>query len=687
MTRSFSFPPFSLVFSVAIVLAIAVAAKAAPSGASGVAVADPGIPVPDSPTTVVPLFEWTQFFGYGPHSFDYTPPPAIVPSTTTTAAGTARANVAAFTQSFAKIVVYLHCNCSKGRQFDRTVSLSVGNAVLLFGTTQEPSKLVAPSWTISADVTAYGPLLASPQMGSIELDTVVSPTYNGVPACRSEMVFFAATAQFPAPSRQPSLLIPFGLVQSVLNITDLVISLPSQAQGQLSEMYMSIFLQNQYDDEFFWSCLPSNLSGLVGTCGSSSVRYAQISLDGQLAAIVPAYPYIFSGGVDPFLWRPSMSPRSLNMVPYKVDLSCFAGMLSEPASSTTSSHSTGCSENSRKTKNHTLTITMCPESNNYWMIGATLFGFSDPLVDKMTLEENTLPVALAAAGSGRVVATLAGNASQQSALGWANVSFAVSGHCSAVVNKRSRSTGAREVLRIETRTSLEFSNSQFYNQTGASITQPGQYAYSNTYQKTLFTSTLLTYRGGNSGNDVIQASRSNFFFPLTVIEASLPYAANKSLASQFTSISAEFSYYGMEKQLRSSGPEFHEFSTRDSITSADNVLFEAANSDFVSNTNQSSQNTFAFSDDQGNCFQRAVAVSNNSVVQQNTVCNSLAWDVNPFDALLFTRLQDHGCVGRGRDGDADARPASFSFNINVNKRRNSAMNKHRLSGMKRRWMQ
>jgi hypothetical protein len=54
-----------------------------------------------------------------------------------------------------------------------------------------------------------------------------------------------------------------------------------------------------------------------------------VSIDGQPAGVVAIYPWIFTGGIDPFLWRPVPAVQALNFVPYRVDLTPFAGVLSD----------------------------------------------------------------------------------------------------------------------------------------------------------------------------------------------------------------------------------------------------------------------------------------------------------------------------------------------------------------------
>jgi hypothetical protein len=41
------------------------------------------------------------------------------------------------------------------------------------------------------------------------------------------------------------------------------------------------------------------------------------------------YPWIYTGGIDPFLWRPIPGVQTLELVPYRVDLTPFAGVLAD----------------------------------------------------------------------------------------------------------------------------------------------------------------------------------------------------------------------------------------------------------------------------------------------------------------------------------------------------------------------
>ena len=66
----------------------------------------------------------------------------------------------------------------------------------------------------------------------------------------------------------------------------------------------------------------------LDNCGNTAFREAEVSIDGTPAGVAPVYPWIYTGGIDPYLWRPIPGVQTLNFAPYRVDLTPFAGVLS-----------------------------------------------------------------------------------------------------------------------------------------------------------------------------------------------------------------------------------------------------------------------------------------------------------------------------------------------------------------------
>ena len=97
----------------------------------------------------------------------------------------------------------------------------------------------------------------------------------------------------------------------------------------MERAYLDVFAQSQSGDEFWYTCAPDDVAGELENCGSSAFRESEISIDGQPAGVAPVYPWIYTGGIDPYLWRPIPGVHTLNFEPYRVDLTPFAGMLSD----------------------------------------------------------------------------------------------------------------------------------------------------------------------------------------------------------------------------------------------------------------------------------------------------------------------------------------------------------------------
>jgi hypothetical protein len=103
-----------------------------------------------------------------------------------------------------------------------------------------------------------------------------------------------------------------------------------QLPTNVERAFLDVILQHQgANDEFWYTCVPPDLAGALQSCNGTAFREGQVSIDGQPAGVVPIFPWIFTGGIDPYLWRPVPAVQALDFVPYRVDLTPFAGVLSD----------------------------------------------------------------------------------------------------------------------------------------------------------------------------------------------------------------------------------------------------------------------------------------------------------------------------------------------------------------------
>lgn len=332
------------------------AAVTDPIGSTNVTVADPTVPRPPGTPCVVQLFSGLTFTDFNTRPYSYTPPIGC---------GT----------RWAKVVLEADFSVTAGRQYDRTATLWLGGVNLYFGTTQEPSAAVAPSWHVERDLTDYSALLRQAGNGQAVIGNIVNGTYTGVIGGSARLLFYPASPGVPA-AKAPDAIYPLGS-DAVGNTVALgnsgsqlvkALSLPRNVE----RAYLDVFVQSQNADEFWYTCVPDQYAAQVQECGGGNFREAEVSIDGQPAGVAPVYPWIYTGGIDPYLWRPTPGVQTLNFMPYRVDLSPFAGVLSDGAP-------------------HQVAVSVAG-ANNYFSATASLLVYLDPHLKQVSgqIERNTL---------------------------------------------------------------------------------------------------------------------------------------------------------------------------------------------------------------------------------------------------------------------------------------------------------
>lgn len=292
-------------------LGLAASAGAQTVGSSQPATADPTVPRPGTTPCVVQLYSGFTFADFSPKPFTYTPP-------------------AACPGPWAKVVLEADFSVTAGRQFDRTAQIAVGHVNVYYGTTAEPSAAVSPAWHVERDLTDYSPLFATAQTGEVNLGNLVNSTFTGILHGDARLLFYPPSASAPAPRTADSVL-PFStapggaaLLQTGSDVLAATFSLPANVEAA----YVDVIPQSQSSDEFWYTCVPDDVANVVFSCGGTAFREAEVTVDGQPAGVAPVYPWIFTGGIDPLLWRPIPGVQTFNFVPYRVDLTPFAGVLS-----------------------------------------------------------------------------------------------------------------------------------------------------------------------------------------------------------------------------------------------------------------------------------------------------------------------------------------------------------------------
>jgi len=293
-------------------------------GSTNVAVADPIVPPPYTTPCTVTLYADQQFADFNSKAFAYAPP-ANCPG------------------PWQKVVLSADYSVTMGRQFDRTAEIWLGGAVIYFGTTQEPSATVAPSWHIERDLTDYSALFTHSHDGHATLGNFVGTsggvTYSGIIHGTAKLLFYPQASTVPDHPHRPDVLLPLSgspdgstadLSSSDQKLELTFASLPRN----IERAFLDVYAQSQASDEFWYTCVPDDLSESLQSCGGTAFREVEISIDGAPAGVAPIFPWIYTGGIDPLLWRPVPGVQTLAFEPYRVDLTPFAGVLDDGASHT-----------------------------------------------------------------------------------------------------------------------------------------------------------------------------------------------------------------------------------------------------------------------------------------------------------------------------------------------------------------
>jgi len=304
-------------------------------GERGVALADPPPAQPPGKACVVTLYTGMRFDAHGdptamdaqPHPWRYAPP-AQCPG------------------PWSKVLLQADFSVTAGRQYDRTASLWLDGVNLFFGTTQEPGAAVAPHWRVERDLTGYASLFRHAGNGEAILNNWVDGRYTGVISGSARLLFYPA-AKGAAAARPADRV--YGLdgdvhgapvaVQDGRQALSRTLTLPRNVE----RAYLDVIAQSQATDEQWYMCIddadldrtrefslgPPASGDPLEQCGHGNFREVEVSVDGQPAGRAPVYPWTYTGGVDPHLWRPVPDVQTLDFLPYRVDLTPFAAQLDD----------------------------------------------------------------------------------------------------------------------------------------------------------------------------------------------------------------------------------------------------------------------------------------------------------------------------------------------------------------------
>ncbi|KAF3442409.1 hypothetical protein FNV43_RR16325 [Rhamnella rubrinervis] len=242
------------------------------------------------------------------------------------------------------IVLEWKATC-KGRQFDRIFGVWLGGVELLRSCTAEPTA-AGIVWSVVKDVTKYYSLLVKNQTLAVYLGNLLDNTYTGVYHVNITFHFYPAKHKFNHFVQNGNalvygyrswadLILPIsrnlplndGLWFEIENSTDLALKefkIPKNVYRAVLEVYVS-FHEN---DESWYSNPPNEYiaaNNLTDTPGNGPFREVLVSLDGEVVGAIWPFTVIFTGGVNPLLWRPITSIGSFNLPSYDIEITPLLG--------------------------------------------------------------------------------------------------------------------------------------------------------------------------------------------------------------------------------------------------------------------------------------------------------------------------------------------------------------------------
>lgn len=517
-------------------------------GSSNPATAAPLVPRPNTKPCIVPLFTNLLFADFTPKVFNYTPP-SNCPG------------------PWAKVVFTADFTVTAGRQFDRTAAFYLGHANIYYGTTAEPRATLSPSWHVESDVTDLSAIFKSPQTGEANLGNFVGVsggvTYNGLIYANAALEFYPASFRDPA-NRVPDIVVPVnggGGDAGTLNTTSDQITQTLNLPTNVEKVYLDVIAQSQSNDEFWYFCVPNDQTTNLESCGNTPFRETEIWIDGKPAGVAPVYPWIYTGGIDPFLWEPIPGNQTLDFKPYRVDLTPFAGVLSDG-------------------NTHTVAVSVF-NANSYFLATANLLVFTDHNSKQVTggIISNTL----SAAPSPTVDENISYNSSTQTYTG----SIAVGSMRNFTIKGYINTSHGHVVTTVHQ--NVNFLNTQQFD---VSPTVDGQ----DVEQSTKVDSITTTQDG-----PFTTSKQQHFSYPLTI-----DFAFVVNADGSFTQTTKANQQLLLNTAEGGFGSPFFASSVNEQTKSQD-TLSEGANG---RTTNPSSSQSYTYQNSRGGCYSRTITSSN-----------------------------------------------------------------------------
>jgi hypothetical protein len=276
----------------------------------------------------------------------------------------------------------------QGTQFDRFGAVWINNIEVLRTTTPEPT-VEGINWFIEKDITIYGRYFHDEFLSStssstnsssfltafVSIPNNVDSTYTGIIYLNAYVTFYLSeddnenAMSDSLPSVLPLTKAPENDFLNSISLTgssefNYPFQLPTSDNNSLTGLLIDIYASGHGCEEFYYSNLPSENASDYGVCGNGIYREIQVYLNDDnnegesfFAGSILPFPVIYTGGINPFLWRPLTGMMSFDIPAHRLDLTPFLGYLISTQGS----------------KNHSITVKVFNNNDaGYWNIDCSL---------------------------------------------------------------------------------------------------------------------------------------------------------------------------------------------------------------------------------------------------------------------------------------------------------------------------
>lgn len=247
-----------------------------------------------------------------------------------------------------------------GVQFDRFGAFWIDGIELLRTSTPEPSSS-GIHWHIEKDMTQYQDVLLANEnhTSTILIPNVVNAEFDGI-------LFVNVSISIYSTKENPSSVPKVISLENFVNKSSLLLGISGDErrdymippmESTFLTGFIDLALSAHGDEEFWYSNLPDTFANNNSMPGGGSFREIQVFIDGFRAGCAFPFPVIYSGGINPFLWRPVAGIISFDIPFYRMDITPFMGLL------------IGGGE-------HNVSVVITNNSKNgYWIINSALLLF------------------------------------------------------------------------------------------------------------------------------------------------------------------------------------------------------------------------------------------------------------------------------------------------------------------------